>query len=1200
MSVEVGTPLNLDIGPASAALDRLSAQADLTTATIRKGMDAANNTFAEAARQATAYSDSLARQQQEYRGAVAATQSAREEVRRLTDEQRQFTQEQKKVKEGTDEYRRLQKLLEQNRQEIAKAKQAINENKVATQEERAAVEQLRESRRQETNQTKLAAAAARDAATATKQEAAAAKEVELAAKKTTDAGLEVGKSAGGFLGTIRALGPIAAAAFSVAAIKEFASNVNEAAKTLDNIKGKLNFATGSPEAAAREFSFLRNEANRLGLDLTSTALSYGSFISAAKEGNIPLTEARRTFLAVSGATASLKLSAADTQGVLLALQQIVSKGTVSAEELRQQIGERLPGAFSIAARAIGVTESQLNKLLQSGSVVSAEFLPKFTRELEKTFGDGSAAAADALQANENRINNEWQAFLARFEGLASATTGVLAKFAVNANKFLDSFTTAGRLRQATQGAQQGIKDYGDTLDRLFAAEAERAKKNGEDIGKAVEGVASQQGLLLQKQLQAAQQELAKFDTSTKEGALFQGNFRGGSQAFNAARQDALRRVELIRGEQAAIEERAEAFKKANDAEATQLGRIIALRALIAANTKLRDETLDTKEGNAERVRLNALLKEENKLLDELLGKEEKARKARQFSYEAQLRALLSERATLTSLAGKASEQLATDATARAKAVFEEGLRQVEVVRTKLVQRELDLRKAAGRVGGGAVARLGEKADGVIDGVQDRQLVALQLAAMDKYYDELRKITLARVQRLFDLRADSDAKEVEAVERKYDALIKAETDGIEREAIEVARAREQLALKAQQQQRQIDQTAALASATAQAVGQQFGAGTGVSAFEAKRAEQRALLEIEKKAAEDSLNNTLNKTGKAAEIERQALRAQLGRIKQQEKDLEIEETKSKFSIYKLILGENDDERTRAALDKVASTVIDSLAQITDAEEQAAANRVAVSNQVINELTGQLAAQIQLNQQGSASNIKGLQDQIAAEKQARREALEDQRKAAKEKVLIDTLTQASSIATAAAEVFAVFAALGPLGVVAGIAGAGLLIGAFAASKIQAYQAAGNIGSGFFKGGYTGGESTTEERGVVHGKEFVHTADVTEKYRLTLFEPLHKNRPEDIDWSAPQMQPLLASLMPDLELPGRMAAEKQAHYHFQQTMATAPLEAKLEQLHDRLGAIEGSNQQMLENGEMLRLSDSRYVRRTPNGSEYIVNVGG
>jgi tape measure domain-containing protein len=1198
--------IGVDIQPFIDALKQAQAEDAKLTQAVLANNAAQGKSFSDLAEAAVVHSNRLAAQVVAYRDAQAATRSAAEAVRELTAANRELERNRGKDT-ASDEYKRLTREIEKNNARIKEAKQAIQENKQAVEQERAAVQTVQEARRKETNETKLAAAAARDVAAATKQEAAAAKEAAAAAKQASsqqsDAGITLGKSSGGFLGTLRALGPAVAAAFSIAAIKEFASAVNESSKQLDAVKSKLNFATGSPEAATRELSFIRAEAKRLGLDLTSTGVAYGSFVAAAKEGNVPLVEARRTFLAVAGAASTLKLSAADTQGVLTALQQIVSKGTVSSEELRGQIGERLPGAFSIAARSIGVTEKQLQKLLESGSLVSSQFLPKFTRELEKTFGDGSAAAADALQANENRITNEWQAFLQRFEGLAGATTGVLAKFAAQANKFLDSFTTAGRLRQATQGAQQGIKDYGDTLDKLFTAEADRAKKNGEDVGKAVAGVATQQGLVLQKQLTDAQQALAKFDTSTKEGALFQGNFRGGSAAFNAARADALQRVELIKGEQAAINERADAFKKAADAEATQTGRIIALRALIAANTKTRDETLDTVEGNKERVRLNALLKEENKLLDELLGKEERARRARQYSYESQLRALLQERATLTSLAGKASEQMADDATARAKAVFDEGLRQVDVVQAKLVQRENDLRKAAAKVGGGAVRRLGEKADGVVDGVQEQQLATLRIAALNKYYTDLYKITEAREQRLFDLRIESDAKEIEAIDRKYERLIAAAKDGIEKQALAEAQAREQLALKAQQEDKRISQTAAAGNAAAALVGQTYGQGTGVSVFEARQAEAQALLDIEKKAAQDSLNNTLNKTGKAAEIERAALEAQLARIQQQQKKLDIQERLSNFSIYKLILGENDSEETRAALDKVANQVVSSLNQIVGAEEQAAAARAQIATQNISELTAQLAGQIQLNQEGSASNIKGLQDQINQERALRRAALDEQRKAAKEKVVIDALTQASSIATAAAELFAVLAPLGPFGVVAAIASSALLIGSFVAAKAEAYSAASNLGGSggsYFTGGYTGDGNPREVSTAqgsrpyeYHKGEFIMNHELTDQYRKSLFEPLHTGRPQDIDWSHPKLR----AILPDFTLPATLRVEKAEAARVQHEHSFLPMKQEFGQMHERLQAIEQTNAQMAGRWDSHTLPDGRVLLIDPaTGSTHYI----
>jgi tape measure domain-containing protein len=102
------------------------------------------------------------------------------------------------------------------------------------------------------------------------------------------------------------------------------------------------------------------------------------------------------------------LRADQTSGVLLALQQMISKGTVQAEELRGQLGERLPGAFQIAARAMGVTTAELGKMLEQGQVVAEDFLPKFGKALEENLGGAAEKAADRLDAAVNRFDTAWE------------------------------------------------------------------------------------------------------------------------------------------------------------------------------------------------------------------------------------------------------------------------------------------------------------------------------------------------------------------------------------------------------------------------------------------------------------------------------------------------------------------------------------------------------------------------------------------------------------------------------------------------------------------------------------------------------------------------------------------------------------------------------------------------------------------------
>jgi tape measure domain-containing protein len=192
--------------------------------------------------------------------------------------------------------------------------------------------------------------------------------------------------------------------FVVSQIKQFASAVVETTIKFESMRKAIDFASGSMEAGAKNFQFITDLANRLGLDLKGTAEGYKTFASASNLAGQSSQETNRQFAAVAKAAQVMGLSAEDTKGAFLALGQMMSKGNVQAEELRGQLGERLVGAFGIAAKAMGVTTAELNKMLQKGQVLSSEFLPKFATELENTFGKGNTQVT-SLAASQNRFNS---------------------------------------------------------------------------------------------------------------------------------------------------------------------------------------------------------------------------------------------------------------------------------------------------------------------------------------------------------------------------------------------------------------------------------------------------------------------------------------------------------------------------------------------------------------------------------------------------------------------------------------------------------------------------------------------------------------------------------------------------------------------------------------------------------------------------
>ena len=174
---------------------------------------------------------------------------------------------------------------------------------------------------------------------------------------------------------------------------------------LDSFNAAITNVLGSSEAAEDQFKKLTIVADKLGLDLLGLTDSYKSFAGATITAGLSQAQTNAIFNAFSTAGAAMKLSTDDINGALRAVGQMFSKGTVSAEELRGQLGERLPGAFAIAAKASGYTTEELGKLMSQGKILASDLVPKMAMALETMYGSDPATKTDNLQASLNRLNN---------------------------------------------------------------------------------------------------------------------------------------------------------------------------------------------------------------------------------------------------------------------------------------------------------------------------------------------------------------------------------------------------------------------------------------------------------------------------------------------------------------------------------------------------------------------------------------------------------------------------------------------------------------------------------------------------------------------------------------------------------------------------------------------------------------------------
>lgn len=167
------------------------------------------------------------------------------------------------------------------------------------------------------------------------------------------------------------------------------------------------------ELAQHELDWTGRQASRLGIEFGILADEYSKFAVAAQAANYATESTRTVFLRVAEAGRVNKLSMEQMKLIFLALQQMISKGSIQSEELKRQLGDQLPGAFNIMAEAMGLTTAELTKMMEKGELLATESnMLKFATELDKRFGPQLATSLRTTTTEIGRFqNNMFQAQL---------------------------------------------------------------------------------------------------------------------------------------------------------------------------------------------------------------------------------------------------------------------------------------------------------------------------------------------------------------------------------------------------------------------------------------------------------------------------------------------------------------------------------------------------------------------------------------------------------------------------------------------------------------------------------------------------------------------------------------------------------------------------------------------------------------------
>ena len=343
----------------------------------------------------------------------------------------------------------------------------------------------------------------------------------------------------------------------------------EANSQAETFARTMTVLTGSSEQAAAKMEYVRNASGRLGIDAQEAAKSYTQLTAATKGTALEGEGARQVFEAVAGAMASLGKSSAETNNALLAVNQMASKGTVSMEELKGQLGEALPGAMKAAANGAGLTVAELTKMVESGGVLAEDLLPALAKGLQEMYGVGKAEN-DTFVAQWARLKNSVNetmvvlgntgVFAGLTEGLAAASNAV----GVLSTGFVAAGQKIGIMAAAIASGDLSLKGWSERTKQALGEVDARTAESLEKLSKVATKTAA---------AVAGAGEAAEKAGKQAEGAS--AGWVAVDNAYTQVEQSSKKQIENLKALQGARDAEAAALKASADTYGTQAEKLAA-------------------------------------------------------------------------------------------------------------------------------------------------------------------------------------------------------------------------------------------------------------------------------------------------------------------------------------------------------------------------------------------------------------------------------------------------------------------------------------------------------------------------------------------------------------------------------------------------------------------------------------------------
>lgn len=208
-----------------------------------------------------------------------------------------------------------------------------------------------------------------------------------------------------FSGTFQ-IGSVLRSLLGTLTIAEVGRNFFEAANAGISFNAQMSIISKETGFAASQMEWITNTANKLGVDLLTSQAGFGKLAIAAHKTGLSVGETRHIFEGFGKTMAVIGTTVDRQNDVFLAMQQVMSKGYLSAEELNQQLNEHLPVARGYATEFAATLGLSLEKALKTKALDAADLLTFMADRMTEEFGPAVEQALNRPSAQMTILKNK--------------------------------------------------------------------------------------------------------------------------------------------------------------------------------------------------------------------------------------------------------------------------------------------------------------------------------------------------------------------------------------------------------------------------------------------------------------------------------------------------------------------------------------------------------------------------------------------------------------------------------------------------------------------------------------------------------------------------------------------------------------------------------------------------------------------------